>query len=180
MLLLAVVAGVTAFSPQRTPQRDKLFFGIVSDSPATVPNAVILPPANSQLGVNDTAAGNSDLNDFGSRGVPPAIAQARAKAAESAQSFSGDSSSSGGNSFLIHKEVYSGETESYNPVKRVSNILSVVWLVLFVIGIAIFLHNALQAGSRKVMLSPMAEKKARKAVENRRIDREAYVYVDGG
>jgi hypothetical protein len=172
-IIAVTLRDLLAFSPQRTPQRDKLFFGVVSDAPAANPG-ILLPPANSQLGVNSTATNNFDYNDYGSVGVPADVLAVRAQAAEQ----SGTISSPKGASFLINKDPIARVTN--NPVKSVSNVLSVIWLVLFMVGISIFLHTALTAGSRKVKLSAAAEKFARKTVENRRIDREAYVYVDGG
>lgn len=180
VMLACVSAGVASYSPQRTPHRDKLYFGVVlSDAPSiplSTPEAIVmLPPANSQLGVNITAATNRDLNDYGSLGVPQDVLDQR----EQAISAGGSSS---GASFLLHKEssIPSETKPASNPVKTVSNVLSVVWLVVFLVGISLFMHTALQAGSKKVNLSSGFDKLARKTVENRRIDREAYVYVDGG
>jgi hypothetical protein len=135
------------------------------------------PPASSQLGINATATRDKDLNDFGSLGPPPAViskreqdALAAGKAPRASFFVVGSSSTSPGNSSL--------------NVRTVLHTISIIWLVTLLGACYYFLRQAFAGASRKYRIgsaksSPKNSPTA-KAVENMRIDREAYVYVADG
>ena len=174
--VLLQAAMTFAYVPQRTPQRDRIFFGIEGASGNTPVTSVSvppvrLPPASSQIGVNRTATTDADLNDYGSLGVPDEIKARRAEASAAGVSVA---------QFIFFQTDLKSES-GMAIVKHVLNGLSVVWLVLLVVGCFFFLRTAIQGANRKVSFASNAALYKEKSIkENSRIDREAYVYVDGG
>jgi hypothetical protein len=179
-LALAFTASKGSFSPQRTAMRDKLFFGIddasdsgTSYSASGAPSGFVgAPPANSQLGVNSTATSNVDLNDYGSLGPPAEVVAKRAQAAVDAAAAK-LSFFSFGSSSTKEGSVFSA--------RNVLNTISVLWLVALVGGLYYFLRQAIEGANRKYRIGTSKKvTPTNKAVENMRIDREAYVYVADG
>lgn len=159
------------YVPQRTAYRDKLFFGI--DSPPVVATGSAparLPPANSQISVNLTASQYTDLNDYGSAGVPEAVRATRKIVQDE----------SGATPTFLFFEV-SPQTSGLLTLKHALDCLSVLWLVLLIAGCYYFLKVALAEGNKPVgVLKTVLPTTVAKKKENTQIDREAYVYVDGG
>ena len=155
--------------------RDKIFFGI-EGQPDLVSNAMIvspvnLPPANSQIGVNEAATKDRNLNDFGSRGIPDEIKQTREQ--EKADRLAEKASS-----FFMYGETSASLISS----KSLWDVLSVAWLLAVLAGCYVFMARAFEGASRKYRFASPEEKPVltKANVENMRIDRESYVYVDGG
>ncbi len=185
---LSVVYSVS-FIPKRTPIRDKIFLGIKDEAPAPMVATgaiVVLPPAASIQGVNATALSNSDLHEYGSMGVPPEIAEARKTAAETAAAVNGAPAPK---SFLNQQSSSSAK----ETARHALDFFSVLWLVVVLVACVVFLGAALREANKKrkiVLKKPESASHARKvvtgarsrpaSVADKRIDREAYVYVDGG
>lgn len=162
-----------SFSPQRTPMRDRIFFG-VDDAPETGPLSsppaqapILPPPACSQLGVNMTATKDVDLNDYGTAGIPPEVVAKRQQAAAEATKISFFSFGS------------SPATHSEYSARNLLDTLSIIWLVGLIVGCYYFLSHALEGGNRKYRIGSVNPTK-KKEVENMRIEREAYIYVADG
>ena len=179
-----LLAGMVAcswgsFSPQRTPMRDRIFFGLdegpeigpLSSTQALAP--ILPPPASSQMGVNMTAASDPDLNDYGSAGVPAEVTAKREKAAAEAaaakMSFFSFGSSSARES-----------SDSIFTARNILDVVSIIWLIGLIGGCYYFLSHALEGGNRKYRIMGPEKKESVKAAENMRIDREAYIYVADG
>jgi hypothetical protein len=176
-----LTACTASFSPQRTAMRDRLFFGI-EDAPATLGRArmsgpasapVGLPPASSQLGVNPTATKDADLNDYGTGGPPPEVIAKREQAAVEAAAAKMSFFSFGSSPFKSGSQI---------TARGVLDTISILWLVALIGGCYYFLRQAFEGANRKYRIGPMDSKFAtkQKAVENMRIDREAYIYVADG
>lgn len=153
----------TAYVPQKTANRNKLFFGI-EDSPAANSRSVgQLPPASSQIGVNMTATSNTDLNDYGPAGVPPEVLAARQLAASTPIPITFLAKSSSSSTKLL-------------TIKHFLDVISVIWLIILIVGCFYFLRVALSQGDKpRITTTYFADKKPTNP-----IDREAYVCVDGG
>jgi hypothetical protein len=143
----------------------------VNNSPVAAP--VNLPPASSQIGVNETATRDRDLNDFGSRGVPVEILEKREKAKTEALAAKAAS-------FYMYGETSS----SLISAKTLWDVLSVLWLIAVLAGCYFFMSRAFEGANRKFRFGAATAEETKPLtkthVENMRIDREAYVYVDGG
>lgn len=171
MKFLLAVPLVLGYVPERTPQREKLFFGIDTPPVAPVIPAGVLPPASSQIGVNSTAAYDHDLNDYGTLGKP-------------AQEEEGT-----GITKLLFPSYFFTESKR-KPVTNSSFLatakyaleyMSVVWLILLLVGCYFFLKAAMTGAlSKKYTLVSAAKEESQRDIQNRRIDREAYVYIEGG
>ena len=171
-IISLVISLVVAYVPQRTPQRDRLFFAI--DTPPVPSNpSGRLPPASSQMGVNMTAASDMDLNDFGSAGLSDE------ETAKRSMDITGLFTT--GKSFA---QFASKRSTTLAIVKDTLEYMSLVWLAVLVVGCYFFLKSALTEGSKKFRVTrrqlPISQVIQEKQKENMRIDREAYVYVDGG
>ena len=160
-----------SFIPQRTPERDLLFFGVESPASSFVVTNDLpakLPPASAYSGVNRKDSTDHDLNDYGSLGVPDdVLADRKTKAEEAA---AGGASAS---KFLLFQSSHKSTT-GLGTVKRVLDLVSVLWLIGLVVGCYFFLKTAFTHANRKVTFSLGKHK------DDAGIDRESYVYVDGG
>ena len=194
-----VLGQSVGYVPERTPMRNKIFFGI-TDTPAVAQNApsgpgrngiIMLPPASSQFGVNNTASHDTDFNDYGSLGVPEAELARRAEVAAATGEAAADGMTAPKNFFE-----YQSESKATEAVRNMLDIFSIFWLIVIIIACFFFLKAALAEANKKVTIplfrrsvstgrpvvtpAVVAAAVAQKKKENMRIDREAYVYVDGG
>ncbi len=180
MRLFLAVPMVWGYVPERTPQREKLFFGVEDDGGAPLPvvsviakPSAVLPPASSQIGVNTTATFDHSLNDFGVFGKPavPEIATGLSKLLP-------------GHFFTETRRRSSPSMAStfIATAKQALEYLSVVWLILLLVGCYLFLKAAMNGAlsKRYTLVSTEAKIEATRDLQNRRIDREAYVYIEGG
>jgi hypothetical protein len=173
MRILVFLPVSLCYIPQRTPQRDKLFFGI--DSPAVVAAIPgVLPPASSQLGVNSTAASDHVLNDYGSLGIPNTI-----EATIGSTLFDIIATPSQ-KSFVMTRR--KEQNSAAFTVKHALEYMSIVWLVLLLVGCYYFVRAALNGALSKTykMVKQEDPIAAKIDSQNQRIDREAYVYIEGG
>jgi hypothetical protein len=186
LCLLSVIPFAVAYVPERTAIRNKIFFGI-TDTPAKAQNIaapsgiIMLPPASSQFGVNKTASHDTDLNDYGSLGVPGAELLRRSEVSQAA----GESGDNPPRNFFE----YQAESKATETVRHMLDVFSVFWLIVIVVACYFFLKAALVEANKTVTIplfkrsdnrTTHAAAVAQKRKENMRIDREAYVYVDGG
>jgi hypothetical protein len=171
-LILGYLGGITqGFIPQRTPERDLLFFGVESPASAFVVTNELpakLPPASAYAGVNRKDSTDHDLSDYGTLGVPDDVmAERKARAEEAA---AGGLSAS---KFLLFQSSHKATT-GLGTIKRVLDLVSVLWLIGLIVGCYFFLKTAFSHANRKVTFS------LGKSKDDTGIDRESYVYVDGG
>lgn len=170
-------ANAQAFIPERTQQREKLFFGIDSPPPPVSGSSEVpgrLPPANSQIGVNKTATNDRDFNDFGALGIPQELIDKRVEDAKAKAEMLGTVVPAK----LLLYQTGARSSTGLSTVKHVLDLVSVMWLVGLCVGCYYFLRHALNNANRKVYFH--AAKDKIEARHNARIDRESYVYVDGG
>jgi len=192
ILIIGLVSLADAYIPESTGIRDKIFFGISEDPGKRIPQNVagssisMLPPASSQYGVNATASHNTDLNDYGSAGVPEAELVRRSEVAVAVEEAA-DTGEIPPRSFFE----YQAESKATETVKHMLDVFSILWLILIIVACYFFLKAAITEASKRVTLPVFkrsvskptvsaAALAAQRKKENMRIDREAYVYVDGG
>ena len=190
-LMMAIVDGVS-FIPNRTPIRDRIFLGIKESAPVPISTGAIvaLPPAAAIQGVNATALANSDLHEYGSMGVPAEVVEARQAAGVAPASGPQPGATPIPKSFLAQ--------QSKETVRHALDFFSVLWLIVILVACVVFLGAALREANKRRAIkgggvgatpTPASHSSIKKnngirsrpvSVADKRIDREAYVYVDGG
>ena len=178
-LLLSSAEGVS-FIPKRTPIRDRIFLGLKEEAPVVAGTGaiVVLPPASSIQGVNATALANSDLHEYGSMGVPADVLAARElEAANDGTEINTP----------VPKSFLTQSTSSTTSVRHALDFFSVIWLIVILVACVFFIGAALREANKKQTIGkkPAGNAPAKRVVRpvsvaDKRIDREAYVYVDGG
>ena len=189
LTLVYTVSGVS-FIPARTAMRDRIFLGIKDSAPAPMVATgaiVALPPAASIQGVNSTALSNGDLHEYGSMGVPVEVLEARKLASESSEN-SANIATPIPKSFIAQQSSSSAK----ETARHALDFFSILWLIVILVACVVFLGAALREANKKRRIVKLSEGKlaapvhkptirSRPAsVADKRIDREAYVYVDGG
>ena len=191
LFLVISSALAVSFIPNRTPMRDRIFLGIKDSAPAPMiaTGAIVaLPPAASIQGVNATALGNSDLHEYGSMGVPVEVLEARKISSES----EGSVATPIPKSFIAQQSSSSAK----ETARHALDFFSILWLIVIVIACVVFLGAALREANKKRRIvkvgkpdsgasaasvsRPTSIRSRPASVVDKRIDREAYVYVDGG
>jgi hypothetical protein len=157
---ISLIVPIVSFVPTRTHQRDLLFFGVDSTPPAVVNDGTIrLVPASSIVGVLSGPV-SPDTYDYGSGGVPPAVAEGRQPGKFSLVS-------------LIETDGDGG----LDGVREILNLISNLLLILFSFLFIYIILNFGNINSNNIKLFKSTNKEK---MSNMRIDREAYVYVEGG
>ena len=107
----------------------------------------MLPPASSQFGVNST---NSDLNDYGSLGVPFPEKERRSQVEEAvkeAKVSEGPGSIPPRNFFE-----YQASNKSTEMVKQILNVFSIFWLIVIIVACYFLIKAAVTEASKRVQV----------------------------
>ena len=174
LLTLLVSVDSVSFIPQRTPIRDRIFLGLKEEAPVAIATGAIvaLPPAAAIQGVNATALSNSDLHEYGSMGVPAEVVEARKLQSDSTINTPAP------------KSFIAQSTSTTTRVRHALDFFSVIWLIVILVACVFFIGAALREANKKRTIGkkqrPVIPVAKKVSVADKRIDREAYVYVDGG